>query len=128
LSTNRGAVTELSFTLTSVQTKFGPQNNNYYLLAEFIGTSGWTGTSDPFSSYTNTNIQTDFITCKCLAGSSPLTTSVSSPYVDSICKRRLPGGSFTNYAILIDISAARTQDVTCFFPEFTIATSMTFRV
>ena len=128
LSNNRGAITQFSFTLTSLQTKLGPLNNNYYLLAEFISTSGWTGSNQPFATYTNTNVQTDFVACKCIAGSSPLTTSASSPYVDTICKRRLPTASFGNYAILIGVSAAKNQDLMCFFPEFMITTSTVFRV
>ncbi len=111
-----------------MKTKLGPLNNNYYLLAEFLGSSGWTTTNDPFASYTNTNIESDYLACKCIAGASPLTVSASSPIVDTVCKRRLPSGSFTNYAILIGANAAINQDLICFFPEFTIATGMSFNV
>jgi hypothetical protein len=127
LTNNRGASTEMSFTLTSLKTSLGPLNNNYYLLAEFIGSAGWTSGSDPFA-YTNPGIQNDFIACKCIAGTSPLTVSISSPVADTTCKRRLPSGSFTNYAILIGASASTNQDLTCFLPEFGIAADMSFRV
>ena len=37
----------------SLKTNIGSANNNYLLLAEFIGTSTWTSANDPFRSYTN---------------------------------------------------------------------------
>lgn len=97
-------------------------------MAEFIGSSSWTGSSDPFASYTNTAMQTDDIDCKCIAGANPLSISASSPIVDTVCKRRLPSGSFSNFAIVIGASALSTQDLICFFPEFKIATGMSFSV
>jgi hypothetical protein len=63
-----------------------------------------------------------------VTGTSPLTTSVTSPYVDTTCRRRLPSGSFNNYAILIGVDADQNQDLICFFPEFTISTNMNFYV
>ena len=128
VSNSRGGPTELQFSLSSLTTDLGPQNNNYLLLAEFLGSSGWTGSNDPFASYTNTALQSDYVDCKCIAGTSPLTISASSPIVDTVCKRRLPSGSFTNYAILIEASASANQDLICYIPEFTIASGMSFNV
>lgn len=106
----------------------GPLNNNYYLLAEFLGTSGWSGSNDPFASYTNTAEERDNLDCKCIAGSSPLAVSASSPIVDVACKRRLPASPYNNYAILIEASANANQDLICYLPEFTIATGMNFNI
>jgi len=85
LSTNRAGVTELSLQLSSLTTAIGPQNTGYWLVAEFIGSTGWTTTSDPFASYTNTDLTNHYLACKCIAGSSPLSVSASSPFIDSIC-------------------------------------------
>lgn len=93
-----------------------------------MSTSGWTAGNEPFATYTNTAVSNDFIACKCIAGTSPLTVSASSAIVDTVCVRRIPSGSFTNYAILIQANAAKTQDLICYFPEFKIATSMSFNV
>lgn len=98
------------------------------MLAEFLGTSGWTGTGNPFASYTNPNIQSDELACKCISGSSPLTVSASSSIIDTVCKRRVPTGSFTNFAIVVQASASANQDLICFFPEFTISSGMSFNV
>lgn len=127
LTNSRGAATELSFSLSNLKTDLGPLNNNYYLLAEFIGSAGWTSGNDPFT-YTNQGINNDYLACKCIAGTSPLTISTSSPIIDTTCKRRLPSGTFTNYAILIGASASATQDLICFLPEFTISAGMSFSV
>ena len=123
LSNNINGVTQLSFQVTSLNVNIGPQNTGFSLLVEFIGTSGW---SDPFGTYTNTAITNDYIACKCIAGASPLTVSVSSPLVDASCIRRLPTGSFNNYAILVNFNAQKTQDLICFFPQFRITSSMSF--
>lgn len=116
LTTTRGAPTEFSFTLRSLKTRLGPQNNNYYLLAEFIGTSSWTGAGNPFASYTNPGIDSDELACKCISGSNPLTVSASSSIIDTVCKRRVPTGTFTNFAIIVQASATANQDLICFFP------------
>jgi hypothetical protein len=42
---NRGGPTELSFTLSNLQTNLGPANNGYLLLAEFLGSGSWLGAS-----------------------------------------------------------------------------------
>jgi len=36
--------------------------------------------------------------------------------VDVSCKKRLPAGSFNNYAILISANALKNEDIICFFP------------
>lgn len=128
MTTNRGGITELSFTLSGLKSALGPSNTGYWVLAEFIGSTGWTGGSDPFASYTNTAISNDYIACKCVSGSSPLSTSTSSPFVDSTCIRRQPQGTFTNYAILVNANAQLAQDLICFFPEFAISSGMSFSV
>lgn len=98
----------------------GSVNTNYLLLAEFIGTSTWTGANDPFKSYTNTLKSKERIECKCLSGIGPLSSSTTSPFVDAKCWRRLPGsigiGTFNNYAILIDHPALKSNDIKCYFP------------
>ena len=38
----------------SLAMSIGSANTNYILLAEFSGSSGWTGNNDPFKSYVNT--------------------------------------------------------------------------
>jgi hypothetical protein len=54
LTDTREAVTELIMEVKSLRVNMGSTNNNYFLLAEFIGTSGWTSANDPFRTYTNT--------------------------------------------------------------------------
>lgn len=129
LSNNVGGTTELSFTLSSSNIAFGPQTNGYLLLVEFLISTGsaWSGSNDPFASYTNTAILSDSIACKCIAGASPLSVSAASPIVDATCTRRLPNGTYSNYAILISsVNVQQTQDLICFFPEFKIPSSTTF--
>jgi hypothetical protein len=123
-----GGTTELSFTLSNANIAFGPQTNGYSLLAEFLATSGWTGSNDPFASYTNTLILADSIACKCIAGATPLTVSAASSIVDTSCTRRLPNSTFNNYAILISANVQLTQDLICFFPEFKLPSSTSFNV
>lgn len=89
--------------------------------------AAWSGSSDPFSSYTNTGILSDSLACKCIVGANPLSVSAASPIVDATCTRRLPNSTYSNYAILISsVNVQQTQDVICFFPEFKIPTSTTF--
>lgn len=129
LSNNVNGVTELSITITSASISFGPQNNGYWLLAEFLGSSGWTASNDPFASYTNTALLADNIACKCISGASPLTVSLASAIVDATCVRRLPNSTFfTNYAILINANVQQNQDLRCFFPEFRVAASSSVQV
>ena len=54
LTTNRGANTEFAFEIDGLKTDVGSGTSGYILLAEFISSTGWTGSSDPLSSYTNT--------------------------------------------------------------------------
>ena len=56
ISNNRGGVTELSFEINNLKRATGSGNNNFFILAEFINSNGWTGGSDPFATYTNTAI------------------------------------------------------------------------
>jgi hypothetical protein len=114
-------------------TDLGSSNTNYILLAEFIGATGWTGSSDPFRSYTNTLKTKERIECKCLSGPGPLSSSTTSPYVDAKCYRRLPNtvvgsGTFPNYAITIDHAASKNNDIKCYFPEFFLTSGMSFSV
>lgn len=133
LTDTREAVTELIMEVKSLALSIGSANTNYMLLAEFIGTSGWTGSNDPFKSYTNTAKNKERIECKCLSGTGPLSSSTTSPYVDAKCWRRLPGitagsGTFNNYAILIDHGAAKNNDIKCYFPEFYVTSDMSLNV
>ncbi len=117
----------------SLNVNIGSANNNYLLLAEFIGTSAWTSASDPFRSYTNTAKNKELIECKCISGVGPLSSSTTSPYVDAKCYRRLPGitvgsGTFNNFAIVIDHPARKTHDIKCYFPEFYVSTGMSLNV
>ena len=93
-----------------------------------MSSSGWTGGNDPFATYTNTALDDELIECKCLSGIGPLSISTTSPYIDAKCRRRLPAGSFTAFAILIDHNANANEDIRCFFPEFKIASSMSITV
>ena len=56
ISNNRGGVTELSFEVTSLALDIGSGTGGtgFFLLLEFFSSSGWTGGSDPFATYTNT--------------------------------------------------------------------------
>lgn len=61
----------------------------------------------------------------------PLSSSSSSPFLDAKCYRRLPttlpsspSQTYTNYAILIDHPALKSQDIRCYFPEFMISTGL----
>jgi hypothetical protein len=128
LSTNVGGTTEFSFKLTSSNINFGPQTNGYWLLAEFMTTSGWTGNNEPFATYANPSILDDSLACKCISGASPLSVSAASAIVDTTCTRRVPNGTFTNYAILINTNVQLTQDLICYFPEFKVPSSTSFSV
>lgn len=116
LTNNVGGVTEFSFQISNAAIDYGPQNTGYTLLAEFLTTSGWTGSNDPFASYTNTALLNDNLTCMCVIGATPLTVSAASPFVTTSCTRRMPNGTINNYAILIQANVLKTQDLICFFP------------
>lgn len=129
LSNNVGGATELSFTLRNSNIAFGPQTTGYLLLVEFLISAGsaWSGSNDPFATYTNTAILSDSVACKCISGATPLSVSAASSIVDATCIRRLPNGTFSNYAILISsVNVQQNQDLICFFPEFSIPSSTTF--
>lgn len=97
-----------------------PNGKNYLLLIEFISSSGWTGTNDPFDSYINNALNDELVACKCTSGIGPLSIATTTPFTDATCRRRKPITAFNAYAILIDFYANKGDDVRCYFPEFKI--------
>ena len=130
ITENRGGVTELALEVTELAKDIGVDNQNFLLLAEFQSSGSWTGSSDPFSEYTNTALQDDEIECKCISAIGPLSISTTSPYSNKPCRRRLPTGTapFNLFSILISHNANEGEDIKCFFPEFKISSGMTLQV
>lgn len=84
----------------------GSSLTGYLLLAEFTGSTSWTAANDPFASYVNTVLIEHKIECKCLSAIGSISITTTSPYVDAVCRRRLPVSTgFNAYAILIDFNA-----------------------
>lgn len=128
-STNRDGVTEFVLDISTLAVGVGSSTTGYLLLAEFIGSTSWTGTNDPFSSYVNTANTDESIECLCLSAVTTISITTTSPYVSANCIRRLPvSGGFNAYSILIDFNANVGESVRCYFPEFKIFTGMSFTV
>lgn len=121
---NRGGTVELSFYLSNLVTNIGTSSNKI-LLVDFVGSSGWSaGANDPFSSYSTTD-PVFLIECQCYSGVGPLTLSSTTPFSSVRCYRRLPQSPQNSFAISVEVTVPATQDVTCYFPEFKIATTGT---
>lgn len=117
LSRQRGVETELSITISNMQTNVGPTYGSFILFHSDNNPTH--ANNNPFPATRYTDIAA-YIDCKCVVGSS-ISITASTTYQEPACVRYIMPGYEPAFSVYLDVTTG--QNVQCYFPGYVVSTA-----